>query len=56
VFRTRRERVANVLMEVLVGVIETDDVTLWIVRFVVEVENTLYFADKRSSFSGLDHL
>jgi len=50
-----RERVADMLVEILVGFVKTDDGALWIVRFVVEIENILHFADERSVFSGFDY-
>ena len=43
------------LVQVFVVFVKTDDRPLWIVWFVVEIENILHFADERSILSGFDH-
>jgi hypothetical protein len=53
--RSRRERVANLLMEFLVGLVKTDNWTKWVEWFVVEIENSFHFANERSAVFGFDH-
>ncbi|WP_224830450.1 hypothetical protein, partial [Saliphagus infecundisoli] len=53
--RASRERVANVLVKLLIALVEADDRPSWVVRFVVEIEDVLHSVDERGVVAGLDH-
>jgi hypothetical protein len=53
--RAGRERVANVLVERLVTLVEAEDRTGWIVWFVVEIEDIFHPTNEGGVCAGFDH-
>jgi len=53
--RAGRERVADVLVERLVTLVEADDRTSWVVWLVVEVEDIFHPTNEGGVCAGFDH-
>nr|WP_312618965.1 hypothetical protein [Haloarcula sp. 1CSR25-25] len=53
--RAGRERVADFFVQFLVGLIKTDDWTLFVVGFVVEIKNVPHLADEGSAVLGRNY-